>query len=176
MKILFAAVVLFCATLPLIAQKINVEIHPGADLSKYKTYNWTKGTPAKNPIVNQQIIDTIEKQLALKGLTKVEANADLSILFWATSGADLHVSYADWGWAPVAGRQIGIPIDQAWSVTKGTLEVDIFERESLSLLWRGTATDTLKHAPTNNVVKDAKDAEKQVRKAIEKLFKKFPKG
>lgn len=167
--------VMFCvAAMPASAQKVKVESGNNVDLSKFKTYTWAKGTPAKNPIVNQLIIDLVEQQLAKKGLTKVEANAELSILFWATSGVDLHVSYADWGWSPAGGRNVGIPINQAWNVPTGSLEVDIFERESHNLLWRATATDTLKHAPTNNVEKDAKDVEKVIKKAIEKMFKKFP--
>lgn len=174
MKRLLLIVLLFVAAIPVAAQKVKVESDKKVDLSKFKTYTWAKGTPAKNPIVNQMIIDLVEQQLAKKGLTKVESNAELSILFWATSGFDLHVSYADWGWSPVGDRNIGIPINQAWNVPEGSLEIDVFERESHSLLWRATATDTLKHAPTNDVVKDAKDLEKQIKKAVEKMFKKFP--
>ncbi len=154
------------------AQKVKVEVDKSGILSTYKTYAWTKGMPAKNPIVNQLITDAIERQLAAKGLTKVDSGADLSILFWAASELDVHVSYADWGWTPGSG--IGIPINQAWNVRQGSLEVDVLERKSLSLLWRGTATDTLSHGPTNDAVKDAKDVEKTIKKAVEKLFQKFP--
>jgi hypothetical protein len=174
MRKLLLIVLLFFAAVPVMAQKVKVESDKKVDLSKFKTYAWTKGTPAKNPFINQMIIDFLEQQLAKEGLTKVESDADLSILFWATSGVDLHVSYADWGWSPAGGRNVGIPINQAWNVPTGSLEVDIFERASLSLLWRGTATDTLKHEPTNNLQKDAKDVEKVIKKSIEKMFKKFP--
>lgn len=173
MRRLLPIVLLFVVAVSASAQKVKVESAKQVDLSKFKTYTWTKGTPAKNEIVNKMIVDLVEQQLAKKGLTKVESNADLSILFWATSGVDLHISYADWGWSP-GGRNIGIPINQAWNVPTGSLEIDIFERESHSLLWRGTATDTLKHAPTNNPEKDAKDVEKVIKKSIEKMFKKFP--
>jgi Domain of unknown function (DUF4136) len=174
MRKLLLIALLFVAAVPVMAQKVKVDSAKTVDLSKFKTYSWAKGTPAKNPMVNQLIIDFVEQQLAKKGLTKVESNADLSILFWATSGFDLHVSYADWGWSPAGGRNVGIPINQAWNVPEGSLEIDVFERESHNLLWRATATDTLKHAPTSDVAKDAKDAEKQIKKAIEKMFKKFP--
>ena len=147
MKRLLLIVLLFVAAIPNAAQKVKVESDKKVDLSKFKTYTWAKGTPAKNPIVNQMIIGLVEQQLAKKGLLRVESNAELSILFWATSGFDLHVSYADWGWSPVGDRNIGIPINQAWNVPEGSLEIDVFERESHSLLWRATATDTLKHAP-----------------------------
>jgi hypothetical protein len=40
-------------------------------------------------------------------------------------------------------------------------------------LWRGTATDTLKHGPTGDKVRDAKSVEKPIKKAVVKMFKKF---
>jgi len=153
------------------AQKVKVEFNKTVDLSKYKTYVWLGGLPAKNPIINQQIVATLERALAAKGLTKVNADGDLHVVYWAASDFGLHVSYADWGWTP--GRA-GMPISQSWPVPKGTLQVNILEGSSRDILWRATATETLNHSPSGDMVKDAKDVEKLVNRSVEKMFKKFP--
>ena len=48
----------------------------------------------------------------------------------------------------------------------GTLVVDLFDRKTKALLWRGSASNTL----SNNSTKNIKDLDKRV----EKLFKGFP--
>src|SRR5204862_561832 len=62
------------------AQDIKFNYLPGTDFSKYKTYKWVRIPKADYPnqILDGQIMQAIDAQLALKGLTKTEdANADL---------------------------------------------------------------------------------------------------
>jgi hypothetical protein len=63
---------------------------------------------------------------------------------------------------------------EMWSVTMGTLIVDLFDKKSDRMIWRGTAKDTLSQGPTNNQAADAKAVAKPVQKSVEKMFKKFP--
>ena len=46
--------------------------------------------------------------------------------------------------------------------------VDMLDAKTKNSIWRCTATDTLEHGP------DAKSVEKKIKKAVEKMFKKFP--
>ena len=62
------------------AQKVNVDFDKDVDFSKYKTYAFTEGTPTPVTLTNQRIEKAIEAQLAAKGLTRVESNADLTSL------------------------------------------------------------------------------------------------
>jgi len=171
MKILIVITLFILAGLTVNAQKVKVDFGKTVDLSKYKTYVWIRGMPAGNPIINQQIVDAIERALASRGLTKVDANGDLQVLFWAASELVLHVSHADWGWTPGGA---GMPISQSWPVPKGTLQVNILEGKSRDILWRATATETLNHSPTGDIIRDAKAVEKLVNRSVEKMFKKFP--
>jgi len=59
-------------------------------------------------------------------------------------------------------------------VTKGTLIINISDAKSKNAVWRGTATHTLEQGPTGDRIRDAKTVEKPIRKAVEKMFKKFP--
>ena len=52
------------------------------------------------------------------------------------------------------------------TVVKGRLVLDFFDAEKKSLLWRGTANDTV-HA-------DPEKVEDQIQKAITNMFAKFP--
>jgi hypothetical protein len=52
--------------------------------------------------------------------------------------------------------------------TEGTLLVDMYDTKTKQLIWRGTAVDEVKEKQDKR--------EKQMAKASEKLFKKFPPG
>jgi hypothetical protein len=156
-------------------QKVKVVTDPGVDLAKYKTYSRDNGVVTANPLINQLIIEAIDRALTSKGLTQVDGNGDLKIAAWATVDSDLHVS--DRSSSTPIGQQSasGIPaMTQRWDVSNGTLVVEITDPDTKNSLWRGTATSVLSHRPTGDRVKDAKNATKMVNKAVEKMFKKYP--
>ena len=113
--------------------------------------------------------------MAAKGLRKVESDPELTIIFWAATESDLHVAYPGgthtMGSALSTGMAVGT---QQWAVTKGTLMVDIADARTKNSVWRATAIHTLEHGPTGNIAHDAKTVEKPIRKAVEKMFKQFP--
>jgi hypothetical protein len=52
--------------------------------------------------------------------------------------------------------------------------VDVADAATKSTVWRGTATQALEHGPSGNPMKDAKTVEKPIKKAVEKMFKQYP--
>ena len=156
------------------AQKVTVGAQPGADLTKYKTYSWSKGLAGANPIVQQMIVTAVDQEMAAKGMTKVETDGELTMAAFVWTESELYVTNPSW--APVLNSiSTGIAVgSQSWAVTQGTLVVEISDAKSKDGLWRGTATDTLKHGPTGDKIKDAKSVEKPIKKAVVKMFKKFP--
>jgi hypothetical protein len=159
------------------AQKVTVEADPGIDVSKYKTYAWAKPLPPGNPYIQKSIIDGLEQALASKGLTKVEENAEVTLTYYAATNTDIQISHPSWSHAMGSALGTGIAVSgQSWPVTKGMLVVDIADAGTKGTVWRGSATQTLEHGPTGDPRKDAKSVEKPIRKAIEKMFKKFPRA
>ena len=156
------------------AQKVRVGADPAVDLSKYKTYTWAKGMAGPNALVNAQIVAAVDHELAAKGLQKVETDPELTLAAWVWTESDMHVTNPSW--APALNSiSTGVAVgSQGWAVTKGTLVIDISDTKTKNGVWRGTATDTLNHGPSGNKAKDAKNAEKPIRKAVEKMFRKFP--
>ncbi len=156
------------------AQKVRVGADPNVDLSRYKTYTWSQGMAGANALVNAQIIAEVDRVLAAKGFQKVETDPELTLAAWVWTESDMHVTNPSW--APVLNSiSTGVAAGaQSWPVTTGTLVIDISDTKTKNGVWRGTASDTLNHAPTGNKAEDAKNASKPIKKAIEKMFKKFP--
>lgn len=154
-------------------QSVKVKMDKTIDFSKYKTYTWAEGMPAKNPIVNQLIIDSIEQQLAARGLTKADANADIQVMFAAASGADLQIIGIDWSKVNYATGAIYRP-PPPMDVRKGMLVIDMKDKKTERYIWRATAKETLPRAPSNDMAADAKRVENVVKKAVEKIFSKYP--
>src|SRR5215813_1483169 len=75
---------LFCCSLA-VAQDLKYNFLPGTDFSKYKTYKWVRVPKAQYPnqILDTQIMNSIDAQLASKGLTKTEDNPDLYVTYQA---------------------------------------------------------------------------------------------
>ena len=156
------------------AQKVRVASNPSVDLTKYKTYSWSIGSTGVNALIQEQIIVAVDSELAAKGMKKVTADPELTISAWAWSETGIHV--VNPSWAPALNSiSTGVAVDvQSWPVSTGTLVVDLLDAKSKDGVWRATASDTLRHGPSGDKVKDAKSVEKTIRKAVEKMFKQFP--
>jgi len=146
---------------------VNVDWDKSADFSQYKTYTWGRGTPAKNPLWDQRIMESVDKQLAAKGLQKVapDANPDLIVLYHAAVGSETQMNTTTtggWGWA-WGGGMATTTVDK---IPTGELSVDIGDAKTKKLLWLGASNDTLADNPDKN--------QKKLDKAVEKMFKKFP--
>src|SRR6201984_2240195 len=66
---------------PLAAQDVHYNFMPGADFSKYRTYKWVNtGDAHPDQIMDAQIKQAVDSQLASKGMTKTDDDkADLYI-------------------------------------------------------------------------------------------------
>jgi hypothetical protein len=174
MKKVFITLSILVSAILVNAQKVEVGADRTVNLAKYKTYSWTNPPTASNPLIGQAIMDAVDRAMTLKGLTKVAANAEINLVVFAATESDLHISYPSWhpGMNSIATGIVGG--SQQWPVTKGTMVVDMVDANTKNSIWRGQATDTLDHGPTGNLQKDAKSVEKKIKKAVDKMFKKFP--
>ena len=173
-KLLIVVVVILFSAVCASAQKVSVGADPGVDLTKYKTYAWTTGTISANPIVSAMVVSSVDEQLAAKGIQKVEADPDLTVVVFGSTESDMHVSNPSWS-PSLNSIATGVAVgSQSWLVTKGTLVVDLLDAKTKNSVWRGQATQTLDRGPTGDKAKDAKNVEKPIRNAVKKMFKQFP--
>ena len=84
--VVMAAAVLLLWSASASAQDVKYNFMAGTDFSKYKTYKWVRAPKAEYPdqILDQQIMQSIDAQLALKGLSKTESDPpDLYVVYQA---------------------------------------------------------------------------------------------
>lgn len=164
------------------AQDVKVDFDRSIDFSRFKTYSWTSGISAKNPLIDQQIRNGIEGQLAAKGLRRLELGGDLSVLYFAAVEMDLQVANGRWvttrDWTRQAATGINMR-SQSWDIETGTLAVCLSDASGKNLLWRATAKTMLeKRSGKQNafeaMTEDARRTEKKIKKALEKMFKQYP--
>ena len=91
------------------AQDVRYNFDKGANFSAFKTYKWVKvkDAPPMNQLVEQQIRDAIDAELAKKGLSKTEATtADLYVAYQVTIGQEKEFSSysSDFGYGAGWGR------------------------------------------------------------------------
>jgi hypothetical protein len=175
MKHLLLLLTLFVLTTPALAQKIKVDYDKSADFARFKTFSWTRGAPPPNPIINQMIIDGVERSLTEKGLTKVNDGGDLLISVAVAIQYDIQVAQQSRG-NTGSDIQTGIPTGagQPFDIRKGSLVIDMESPASKTIVWHGLASDTLRYEPSGDMQKDAKKVEGRLRKTIEKLLNKYP--
>jgi Domain of unknown function (DUF4136) len=154
------------------AQKTNVDWDRKADFSTYKTYAWQASTHPAPGLWDQRVIDSIDKQLAAKGLQKVTSNPDVWVVY-SNSLTDqkqiVGTGYGmgpGWGWGWGWGPQISTVQYNTYITQQGTLVVELADAKDHELLWRGSATGTLSDNSDKNI--------KTLNSALQKLFKNYP--
>jgi len=173
--IVLLSIVIGIGALPASAQKVKVGSDPNVDVSRYKTYAWAQPMQVGNPLIGQAVVDAVDAAMTAKGLKKVDAQPELTLVIWTALESDMHIAYPSWSNAMGTGIGTGIAVgSQAWPVSKGTLVVDIEDAATKNSVWRGTAVHTLDHGPTGNAARDAKTVVKPIQKAVDKMFKQFP--
>jgi Domain of unknown function (DUF4136) len=158
------------APAPVSAQDVRTNAMPGTDFAKYKTYKWVtiEGARYPNQIVDAQIKQAIDQQMAAKGFTKTEAEtADLDVAYQVSTTQQTQWSaYSTggmrWGWG--GGMAVATPT----TLNVGTLVLDMYDANAKHLVWQGTATKTLN--PGNSQEK----IQKNLDNAMKKLLKNFP--
>jgi hypothetical protein len=182
-RITCLSAVLLIVVSSVVAQDVRYNFDKSADFSKFRTYKWVpiKGAQTPNALVEKQIQTAIDAQLATKGLSKVESDqADLFIGYQTAIGQDKQfTSYSsDWGygggwyrggWYGGAGGS-SMTTGQTSTIYTGQLAVDMYDSTNHSLVWRGVASKTL-----DTKAKPEKQ-EKNLNKAVAKLFKNYPPG
>ena len=162
-----------------VAQDVRYNFAKDVDFSKFKTYKWVdiKGADHPNQLVQKQITDAIDAELAKKGLTTTDSDsADLYIGYQTAIGTEKQfTSYnSDWGYGAGwyrggwYGPSSSMTTGQTSTIYVGQLAVDMYDATNHTLVWRGVASKTLdpKAKPDKQ--------QKNLDKAVKKLFKNYP--
>ena len=165
-KYAFCAVVVVLASSLAMAQQVSVNYNHNASFSQYHTYAWgSNNTNAiKNSILAQVAQQDIEAAMQQKGLQKVQESQNPDIILTASGGEHEQTSYNAWGMRGIGGGMGGISPQEN---VEATMIVSLYDAKQQSLVWRGIAQDTLNNNGNKN--------QEMVQKAINKMFKQWPK-
>ena len=173
-----AVLLLAAAMLPAaaFAQQVNYDFDRDIDFGRYKTFAYEVCMRIEDPLVDKRIVAALEQTLAAEGLAKVAGDADVNVTYHTSTTEDVVIDTTTWGYGYGPGWRwghggygYGGPLSSTTTIrryTRGTLVVDIWDARTKQLVWRGTASDTVSADPEKN--------DKRVRKALEKLFEKYP--
>lgn len=160
---------LFVCLLPALvaAQQVSVNYNHGASFAQYHTYAWGSNNTnqIQNSILAQVAQQDIDNAMAAKGLMKVSESEHPDLLLTASGGEREQTSYQAWGMRGIGGGMGSITPEQN---IEGTLVVSLYDAKAQSLVWRGIAQDTLSKNGNKN--------QSIVQKAIQKMFKQWPKA
>jgi hypothetical protein len=167
-----------------VAQDVRYNFDKNADFSKFKTYKWVpiKDADKVNDLVDKQIKDAVDAELATKGLTKVEGDdANLYIGYQPAIGQEKQFnSYSTgyggagygygpgWGGGWYGGMGTTTTTGSTSTIYKGQLDLDMYDSAAHDIVWRGVVSKTID--PNAKPEKQ----QKNLAKAVRKLLKNFP--
>ncbi len=163
-------VVLMLPGLAVAAEKHGMEFDRDADFSGYQTYDWIehKKRPEGSPLAVGGALDTkirnaIDKQLAAQGFgPAIDGEPDFLVAF---DGAMEQITDIQSDRYQIARGVSWVAEGDINSYRKGTLIISISEAGSDKRVWS---------AWTRNKVKNPKNPDSQINKAVKKLLSKFP--
>ena len=178
--LLFATFICLAAVGSSLGQDVRYNFDKSVDFSKFKSYKWVeiKGAQTANDLVDKQIKETIDAQLAKKGLTRVDADpADLFVGYQTAIGQEKEFTSfnSGWGYGPgwYGGGWYGYPgggmtTGQTSTIYTGQLALDMYDSAGHTLVWRGVASKTL-----DTKAKPEK-RQKNLNNAVAKMLKNYP--
>lgn len=169
------------------AQDVRTNYMPGTDFSKYHTYAWVsqvQGVPTvgvrPDQILDAQVKQAIDSQMAAKGFTEVEdaGKADLLLGYQLAIDQEKQIngfgdSWSAWGgwgpWGPGA-NSFGTFSANTSSNYIGTFVVGMYDPATKKLVWIGAAQHAIE--PSKKQEKN----QERLNKGAQKLLKDFPPG
>ena len=143
------------------SMKTSSDYDPKINFNQVNTYAWIVKKTDKsdyhlNSLMDGRVRASVNKQLQLKGLSKTNTNdADVLINYLARIDKKVNIDTfsSSFGYSPYygAGWRRGSSIQTHTSVKEyevGTLILDIIDRKSRTLIWRGSVADTIRDERT----------------------------
>ena len=177
LKRLVIALAVVLSPAMLFAQKVSYDYEKSADFTAFKTYALKDGTKVGQPLIDDRIVAAIEQELSAKGLTKVDANPDVFVVYHTSFDKQKDIStfssgygggYGPYGWGWGGGWAGGTTTTQVRDILMGTLVIDIADAKKKQLAWRGMGTKEV------DMQAKPEKRDKSISSAVKKIFKNYP--
>ena len=157
------------------AQKVSYDFDKTATFAAFKTYALKDGTPVGQALIDERIVAALDKELALKGLTKVEADPDVFVVYHVAFDKQQDISsyssgygggYGPYGWG--WGGGMSTTTTQVRDILMGTLVIDLADARKGQIAWRGMG---VKEVQTQA---NPEKRDKSINEAVKKILKNYP--
>lgn len=165
-------------------QSANFDYDNSVEFGKYRRWAWLpkpqeqpSGDPRiDNALTRKRIESAVSRSLAAKGYEKTaEKTADFSVGYIVTiqqklssSGVSTSFGFGRYSHGSGVGVSIGGPSTPTHEYEEGTLFIDIRDRNSGDLVWRGSSTSRLDKAST------PEESEQKINMIVEEVLMNFP--
>ena len=146
-----------------VAQKVTVQFDPSAAFSDYRTFKILNGTlNSRNPALNSELVKKqieadIRRDLTARGLTEVQTQPDLNVVYHFGAARKTELESFPAGWRGWGTQWVRVPY------AEGTLVIDLRYTGTHSLVWRGIASEE-----KSDPAKLAGKLDDMVKKALQK--------
>lgn len=158
------------------ATDVKTDYDRQADFGRYKAYCWPK-VETRNPLWIDRIKAAVDSELASRGWSQAQSASGCAVSIVAIEIKRDHATvntfydnfgggWCGWGWRGFGAGGFGEATTTTETYQTGTLIVDLFDTKTKSLIWRGSATDTLSANSDKNI--------KKLNSGVHKLFEHFP--
>src|SRR5437870_5531477 len=141
-RVLLSALIILLLTAPLRADDKNVDFDEDKDFTKYESFDIrrqvinSKAPALNSDLVKERIANSIRRELTNDGLFKDATQPDLIVNY--RLGAQQERDVDTFRTGRYGRRRTRVVVDK---YTEGTLVIDILERSSGDLVWRGIYND-----------------------------------
>jgi len=183
------ALALFLMAGPVFAQKVFIDYDKNYDFSTMKTFSWAETSATSleiaDPMLHSRIVNGIEYYLSDAGMREVKEDPDVYVTYHTSSKEEMSLNTTSFGYGYPGGMAwggyggyyggyggygmgMGSSSTNVYTYEIGTLVVDVWDPESETLVWRGTATGI-------TIVENPQKMQKKVDKALRKIVAKSQK-
>jgi hypothetical protein len=159
---------------------VHTDFDHQADFSSYSSFAWYQPvqdigpTEGSSQLVDRRIRTAIASNLQLKGITAADSGeADLLVAYYASLSTSVRYHTtgwgSGWGWGPYWAHGYGYWPGWTWTTAhpyhEGTIIIDIIDRGTNQLVWRGVTTRVLgKNSHSNE----------KIDQSMSRVFSEFP--
>jgi len=184
MKHRLAIIVVLVAVSTARAQKLETQYDRNADFSSYKTYTWrqerllTQLSKENQALVKRSLVNAVNAQLQAKGFTQTQSGPSFYVGY---SGGSMAKGMAGEGMTPEElahpmaldtwqATMMPSEVPNVWVAMEGTLEFDVIDPKSNTVVWSSILREKLK----NNPGEVPKDLDRVTAELAQKGFRNFP--
>lgn len=178
MLLLTVALVMFgCSTV-----EVEHKVASPSLLYDFQYFSWVEGgedngeVRGKNPMVEKYVRKAVEKELIMKGYTKVEPEYANFLVSWfgkvneKVKEQSIDHFYRSYGYGTLSAKMKDSVAKGAIksSYKEGTLVLDVVDSKSKEVVWRGVGTDTIFDDMSDNQIAA------YINKSVRMIVKDFP--